>query len=797
MVKKCFKVHKENFVLIVIIFMLLGSVLSIKPLDRNVEVIIILKGEPTASLAKKYGLNLTDPIIREAEEDKLQELKTTLTSLQNHGIPLKITSYMYTVIFGVVAELPSRFIQTLNRTGKISSLEESKAFTLDLENSVKMVDAKRVWDLKDAQNINITGKGVKVAIIDTGVNYSQPILGGGIGPNYKIIGGYDFVDKDNDPMDIDGHGTAVTAIIAGKDDKLVGIAPDASILAYRAITETKETSTAAIIQAVDRAVLDGANVINLSLGSASSDVALGTAINHATDLGIVVVAAAGNSGPNQDSIDYPSALNSVISVGASSNIGSPLLKAEFAIPGLGKSFEAIPLNNTISTKNPIMSRLVYVGLGGENDVANLNLKDAIAIAKRGTYYFSDKAKNVQEKGAIALIIYNNITNNFIGLLKDPVSIPVASISGTDGEMIMNLLSKGELEGNLTITSDPYQVVWFSSRGPASPFFIKPNLIAPGYGIETANYQGGYITLAGTSFASPHVVGAVALIKQAKPKLGPYQIMSLLMDNALPLTTGIEKYPVDMQGAGLVQVYNALISDFSVLPGSLVYHLSPWNQFKANRTLQIVSLSEGNLNVTIAPDWLGPDDIRIKLKDSSFINGSTYVTIEAQLNTQNYGTYYGWLNISSAKIIQKIPVRVQVNPIGISIIKDADGQIAFKINQPQGFLSAKVLIQMPNGSKQTISYKSSTENITFKTTQSGEYWISVVVNTNTDVQRGYNIVIVGRSVLPPTITTLTTLLPSSSNTGIPFQALSTITYTLILTIICIAYYTTIKRKREKN
>jgi len=783
--------------MIIIALMLMSSVIAIRPFDKDVEVIITFRGEPTASLAVKYGLNLTDPIIREAAQDKLHELERTLTSLQNKGIPLKITAYMYTVIFGAVIEIPSRFIQTLNQTGKVSSLEESTTCKLNLENSVRMVDARRVWGLKDALNTNITGKGVKVAIIDTGVNYSQPILGGGIGPNYKIVGGYDFVDKDNDPMDIDGHGTAVAAIIAGKDDKLTGMAPDASILAYRAITEKKETSTAAVIQAVDRAVLDGANVINLSLGSAASDVALGNAINRAVNAGVVVVAAAGNSGPIKESIEYPSALNSVISVGASSNIGSPLLKAEFTIQELGKSFETIPLNNTIATKSPLTSRLVYVGLGGKNDVANLNLKDAIAIAKRGTYYFSDKAKNVLERGAVALLVFNNVTDNFIGLLKDPVSIPVASISGTDGENIVNILSKKELRGNLSITSNPYQVVWFSSRGPVSPFYIKPDLIAPGYGVETANYQGGYLTISGTSFASPHVAGAVALIKQAKPKLSPYQVMSLLMDNAQPLTTGTEKYTVDTQGAGLMQVYNALTSDFIVLPGSLVFHLSPWNQSRVNRTLQIVTLSGENSNFTIAPRWSGPDDIRIKLKDSNYINRSTYITIEAQLNTQNYGTFYGWLNISSKKIVQKIPIKVQVNPIGISIIKDAEGQIAFKINQPQGFISAKALIQMPNGSKQTISYKSNIENITFQAKLPGEYWISVLVNTKTDTQRGYSIVIIGRSTSPPTMTTLTTLLPGLPKPGIPYQALETIIFTLVLVIICIASYTSIKRTREKT
>jgi minor extracellular serine protease Vpr len=794
---KLWLLTNKEAIIIILALILTSIIISIRPFDVDVEVIISFKGEPTTSLAIKYGISLNDSIIKKASEDKLFELEGNIKKLQSSGIPLRVVSYMYTVIFGAVIEIPQRFIRILNQTGTIASLEESTKYKLDLENSVKMVDANRIWELKDALNSNVTGKGIKVAVIDTGVNYSQPILGGGIGPNYKVVGGYDFVDKDNDPMDIDGHGTAVAAIIAGKDDRFTGMAPDASILAYRAITEVRETSTAAIVQAINRAVLDGANVINISLGSAVSDAALGIAINHAVDAGIVVVAAAGNSGPSGGSIDYPSALNDVISVGASSNIGSSLLKADFTIPEIGRSFEAIPMNNTISTNKPLTSKLVYVGLGGKDDVANLNLKDAIAVAKRGTYFFSEKAKNVQEKGAVALIVFNNVTQNFVGILKDPVSIPVASISGADGEYILNSLLTKELTGNFTINSNPYQVVWFSSRGPASQFYLKPNLIAPGYDVETADYQGGYQNISGTSFAAPHVTGAVALIKQERPKLNPYQIMSLLMDNAEPLTTGVENYPVDVQGAGLMQVYNTIISDFVVLPGSLVFHLSPFNQTRTNRTLQIVQLSGENLNIKIAPDWSGPDSVLIRQKDTTIINGSAFITIEAQLNTQNYGTYYGWLNISSGKNAQRIPIKVQVNPVGISIIKDDVGQIAFRINLPKGFMSARALIQMPDGNRQTISYRSNFDNITFQSTLTGEYWISVLVSTTNNTQSGFNIVTMGRSTTPPEITIVTTLPQSLPIGGIPYQALGTIVYTLTLVVISITIYGLRKKTREKT
>jgi minor extracellular serine protease Vpr len=791
------RAHKKLISILFLVIMSTGMLASIKPVDRETEAIVIVKGEPLIEAVTHYNITLADEHAKEISEGKIRELEATVKDLQRKGIPLRIESYLYTVVFGFVALVPSRFIGSLNQTGRIQAIQESRKYTLDLGSGVKMVNAQRAWQLRDEHGNNITGKGIKIALIDTGVNYSLPILGGGIGAGHKVLGGYDFVDKDRDPMDFDGHGTAVAAIMAGKDDKLIGVAPDANILAYRAVTERRETSSALIVQSLDRAVSDGANVINLSLGAEGTESALGAAIANAVSAGVVVVAAAGNSGPSTKTIEYPSSLNNVISVGASSNINSSSLKAEFTVSELGRSFDAIPLNKTTPTRGTLTGRLVYVGLAGKEDVVDKDLTGTIALARRGIYYFSDKAKNVHDRGAIALIVFNNLTDNFIGALREEVPIPVASISGEDGNILLEALKEKTLTATFSVTPDPYQVIWFSSRGPSSPFYIKPNLIAPGYEVETAEYMGGYMTISGTSFAAPHVTGAVALIKQARPYLKPDQIMSLLMDTSTPLSMGKERYPVDTQGAGLMQVYSALESDFVATPGSLVFHLSPSNQTREVRLLEIETFSKDHLSLVTSDTWDGPKDVIIRFKEKRWSDKIAYLEVEAELNTQKAGTFYGWINISSEKITQRIPVKVQVNPIGITVVSNTEKYVALKVNCPTDYVSVKVLVQIPGCSNKTTYYGTDVDNITFSTPASGEYWISALVTTKTETLMGFSIMVIGESIAQPTPTEIVGIAPGAPAVEVPRQAVETVGITLAAVIVCMLSYAKLKSARRRH
>jgi len=201
-----------------------------------------------------------------------------------------------------------------------------------LNESVPYINADDVWSLDaDGQPCAVTGKpcligqGVTIGIIDTGVDYTHPDLGGCLGQGCKVIGGYDFVNEDEDPADDYGHGTHVAAIAAG-DGTLRGVAPGASIVAYKVLDEYGSGTWEAVIAALERAVdpnqdgdtSDHLDVVNLSLGgSGDPDDPASRAVDRAAQGGVVVVVAAGNWGPWPGMIGSPGTARRAITVGAS------------------------------------------------------------------------------------------------------------------------------------------------------------------------------------------------------------------------------------------------------------------------------------------------------------------------------------------------------------------------------------------------------------------------------------------------------------------------------------------------
>src|SRR3970040_2208461 len=178
-----------------------------------------------------------------------------------------------------------------------------------LEKSVPLIGA----DIP--RNEGFEGNGIKIAIIDTGIDYNHPDLFG-FGPNGKVVGGYDFVDKDEQPMDTNGHGTEVAGIIAA-DGNLKGVAPKAKLLAYRVSATGESVSSEFIVSAIHHAIKEKADIINISLGVNKTNEELDRAESEAVKKGIVVVTAAGNSGPGIQTIGSPAESIDVITVGAS------------------------------------------------------------------------------------------------------------------------------------------------------------------------------------------------------------------------------------------------------------------------------------------------------------------------------------------------------------------------------------------------------------------------------------------------------------------------------------------------
>jgi len=222
------------------------------------------------------------------------------------------------LINGAVFSAPSRVISDLLSHPYIDYIE----YNYEVRINPSPMQGEGLHDGSSVTNRNVkagalTGLGVIIAIIDTGVDYTHPDLGGCFGSKCKVIGGYDIVDDDPDPFDENGHGTHVAGIAAGTGISS-GVAQGAKILAYRALNAAGSGTMASTIEAIQRAVNDGAHIINMSLGASGAppENPLNLAVREAVNKGVLVVASAGNSGPQWSTVGSPGNEKLALTVGA-------------------------------------------------------------------------------------------------------------------------------------------------------------------------------------------------------------------------------------------------------------------------------------------------------------------------------------------------------------------------------------------------------------------------------------------------------------------------------------------------
>ncbi|KFM14757.1 Subtilisin J protein [Marine Group I thaumarchaeote SCGC AAA799-O18] len=238
------------------------------------------------------------------------------------------------------------------------------------------------------------GSGIIISVIDTGVDFNHPDLFG-FGTDGKIIGGYDFVDNDQTPEDTDGHGTQVAGIIAS-NGSLRGIAPNSKILAYKVSEDGESVPSHLIIKAIEKSIEDGANIINISLGINQTNTKIDQAVTKAIQNNIFVVTAAGNFGPELNTIGSPGMNPNAITVGATFNNIQSSLVSIFEIED--KTFNVFPMVGTQSLEEPITSQIIFGKYGKIQDLLDLDIKDSILLVERGSgveneiFYFSDKEK---------------------------------------------------------------------------------------------------------------------------------------------------------------------------------------------------------------------------------------------------------------------------------------------------------------------------------------------------------------------------------------------------------------------
>jgi len=583
----------------------------------------------------------------------------------------------------------------------------------------------------------IDGTGIKVAVIDTGVDFNHPDLFGW-GPDGKVIGGYNFIQEDKLPLDTNGHGTQVAGVIAA-DGQIVGIAPKAKILAYKVSEDGEGVSSELIIRAIEKAIEDGADIINISLGVNKTNSKIERAVNHALEKEIFVVTAAGNDGPGFKTIGSPGRNFGSVTVGATYNNLTSSLVATLEVDE--KPYTVIPMVGTTKLEEPIIGKIIFGGFGKIENLKEIDVKDAILIVERGSdvegelLYFSIKENNAANAGAKAMIVYNNKPGIFLGeLIHEFIEpgykpqIPVVSIDREDGIEIKESIKNGN-EASMHFFYNPDFMTHFSSRGPVSPFYIKPDIVAPGAYINSTQNNGGYNFTSGTSYAAPHVSGAAALLLQKSPELHHHEIKSLLLTTVEPVSDAYgQEFSIHEAGAGRLDIGNAYGAKLIIMPPNFVVNVSS-DHLIAEKQFEL-KLIDGTLD-NFDVKFEGPEFIKF-----TYLLEENTLQIKISVTEENFGDHEGKIIVNHDDTRYVIPFLLHYTPGSISI-NQQNQKLFFDIYHPEEWSFAKISVINSKDVKTDTTTATPNRKASIEIYENAEYWIDAKIRVKGNTTNAFN------------------------------------------------------------
>ncbi len=608
--------------------------------DQAVRVIIVMEGDSVIEENASAVLDEETTAMIEALEEFQAEVIQRIEKDVLGGEELQV-SYNYTwLLNGVAAEVTYSDIDGIKSVAGVKQVliqpvyevcdveTDSSSSPLTVADGV-MVGRESAW----AQGY--TGEGMKIAVIDTGLDTDHPnflplsddkitetsadadtvaavlselnassrysnLTANDVYYNTKVAFGFNYCDDNlnitHDYDSMGSHGTHVAGIAAANkidESEVVGVAPDAQLYIMKVFGYNGGAYGEDILAALEDALMLGADVVNMSLGTTAgftSDTEEVNAIyNRVSETNTVLSVSCGNNfsagytnnwgldqnlteNPDNAVIGAPSTYNNVLSVASVENWSvqrNYIAAGDYKMPYIDTtSSYGLPSITTLTESYGV----VYVsGAGEASDYEGLDVTGKIVLVQRGVISFLDKCTNAEAAGAVACIVFNNTTGEFgMDLTDNSLSIPCISIKMADGDYIVSALSENpeftlsfpaELTGMPSDTA--YQMSDFSSWGAAPDLTLEPDITAPGGNIYST-VDGGYGVMSGTSMSAPNVSGMTALVMQyAKQNFDAdtnYRelVQNLLVSSSVPLTyaDGLY-YSPRSQGSGLANVYNAV------------------------------------------------------------------------------------------------------------------------------------------------------------------------------------------------------------------------------------------------
>ncbi|RZT15501.1 S8 family serine peptidase [Fictibacillus sp. BK138] len=720
--------------------------------DKTIRVIIQLEEEP---IYKKLNVNTNNKNsisqLRDEKKNYQKQHDKIIDVAKNNGINVKVKSEYFLSYNGFAAEVTADKLKSLSSIEGVKAVHTDARMHAEVSSSIPLIKASEVWKKKDSNGSHLTGKGITVAVLDTGIDYKHPDLGGGFGKGMKVVNGYDLVNNDNDPMDDNGHGTHVAGIVAANGN-IKGVAPDATLTAYKVLDKDGGGFASDIIKAIDLAINREnnpypADVINLSLGGSGdgTDV-VSQAAQNAVDSGVVVVAAAGNSGPSDQTINAPAAAEGVIAVGASTS-GVHLPTLQMTSPVI-KDFESyyIPFSaNPPST--PQSFKLVNGGRWYEEEYDNIDVaNNALLIPTLNETEDLKRFNIAKSRGAKAVIFFVPTDGVEISTEKYPLKAGITQngdenvyaigIDEFSGNELLARLKEGQVTVSISGNDITDEIADFSSRGPSQYPGMKPDIVAPGVWInstipENALFSdpSGYMKMSGTSMASPHVAGAAALLIQSHPDWTVSEVSSALVGSAKPL----KDYKSTEQGAGRLDVESAEKATLFADPKSLSFGIADLSSKKIRSKKKITLTNDKDTPALITLNAIQREKgVDVNINPSVILipaKGRQEVEISIDLKRPDRKMdVTGWIEAldNTKETFLRIPFHFGVHYFDVTASPDpTTGFSEIYINSPVNIKEAPLVsVESPRGNKSTVK----------ATFQEGKLWKAQVQGIEGGIHR---------------------------------------------------------------
>ncbi len=717
--------------------------------------ILILRDQPLASYdgsipglaptmpSPGQKLNLNSPAAQAYSNYLASQRDFAKAWLSNNAPEVQVIVEYSVVLNGLAVKLNGHALSHLLNAPGAAWVQNDYLYSPEMNRSPTLINAPAAWTAVGGQGN--AGAGIKIGIIDTGINQTHPFLtdnsltppagfpkcdakDSSVGVpdtsclfvSNKVIVAKVFQTLTNfDARAVQSHGSHVSGIAAGVVNTcapfvgctLSGIAPKAFLGNYNVFPDhVLSASSHDIAKAVEEAVKDGMDVLNLSLGGGVPppiDV-LVKAVNSAVDAGLVVAIAAGNAGPAPGTIESPGIAEKVITAGASTNphfIGIPITVTGIGTFGaaLGQFHNFVP--PFVSSAPFTATYNATTPVNGCTTITN-NLSGQIALIRRGACTFSTKIRNAQTAGAIGVIVYNNVLGDPVAMAQDGTpnqpTIPAVMVSRSKGlamaAIAPNTVTVDGTSPQEFFTDGPSAdiIAGFSSRGPplvqtsgegfSSGILdkIKPDVTAPGVNVYSSvnggcGSTGCFAFFQGTSMATPHVAGSAAVLKQLHPDWSPAQVKSALVNTAhRPVKSQITGLgllnPMDRGGGridlGAATSFTATIETrpttqpARVSQPSISFGDLTSSGIVRSFDVDLTSVSAATVTYTISvvPAKAGPSIIASVTTLTVAAGGTATFSVTLTLSpTLPNGDYFGDITLSGGTVALNLPYWVRIDP----------------------------------------------------------------------------------------------------------------------------------------